>query len=48
MTERNFTLGVAYSKSELIQVAVFGFVFLGDRVGAADRGWRSRWERWAC
>jgi drug/metabolite transporter (DMT)-like permease len=33
MTERNFTLGVAYSKSELIQVAVFGFVFLGDRVG---------------
>jgi drug/metabolite transporter (DMT)-like permease len=33
MQERNFTLGVAYSKSELIQVAVFGFVFLGDRVG---------------
>ncbi len=33
MTERNFTLAVAYSKSELIQVAVFGFVFLGDRVG---------------
>jgi drug/metabolite transporter (DMT)-like permease len=33
MAERNFTLGVAYSKSELIQVAVFGFVFLGDRVG---------------
>jgi drug/metabolite transporter (DMT)-like permease len=32
MQERNFTLGVAYSKSELIQVAVFGFVFLGDRV----------------
>ena len=32
MTERNFTLGVAYSKSEIIQVAVFGFVFLGDRV----------------
>jgi drug/metabolite transporter (DMT)-like permease len=25
---------VAYTKSELIQVAVFGFVFLGDRVGA--------------
>src|SRR6185295_15598584 len=25
-------LGVAYSKSELIQVAIFGFVFLGDRV----------------
>jgi drug/metabolite transporter (DMT)-like permease len=32
MTERNFTLGVAYSKSEIIQVALFGFVFLGDRV----------------
>lgn len=32
MTERNFTLGVAYSKSEIIQVAVFGFVFLGDRI----------------
>jgi uncharacterized membrane protein len=31
MAERNFTLGVAYSKSELIQVAIFGFVFLGDR-----------------
>ncbi|HTT37768.1 MAG TPA: EamA/RhaT family transporter [Burkholderiales bacterium] len=32
MAERNFTLGVAYSKSEIIQVAAFGFVFLGDRV----------------
>jgi drug/metabolite transporter (DMT)-like permease len=32
MAERNFTLGVAYSKSELVQVAVFGFVFLGDAV----------------
>jgi drug/metabolite transporter (DMT)-like permease len=32
MAERNFTLGVAYSKSEIIQVALFGFVFLGDRV----------------
>ena len=32
MTERNFTLGVAYSKSEIIQVAFFGFVFLGDRI----------------
>jgi len=28
--ERNFTLGVAYSKSEVIQVAAFGFIFLGD------------------
>jgi drug/metabolite transporter (DMT)-like permease len=37
MADRNFTLGVAYSKSELIQVAVFGFAFLGDpvSVGAA-------------
>ncbi|MFL6582057.1 MAG: EamA/RhaT family transporter [Burkholderiales bacterium] len=32
MTERNFTLGVAYSKSEIIQVALFGFLFLGDRI----------------
>ena len=32
MTERNFTLGVAYSKSEIVQVAIFGFVFLGDRI----------------
>jgi drug/metabolite transporter (DMT)-like permease len=30
MRERNFTLGVAYSKSEVIQVAIFGFVFLRD------------------
>jgi drug/metabolite transporter (DMT)-like permease len=35
MAERNFTLGVAYSKSEIIQVAVFGFLFLGDRVTPA-------------
>jgi drug/metabolite transporter (DMT)-like permease len=35
MAERNFTLGVAYSKSEIIQVAIFGFVFLGDRVTPA-------------
>ena len=32
MAERNFTLGVAYSKSEIIQVAVFGFLFLGDPI----------------
>jgi drug/metabolite transporter (DMT)-like permease len=30
MREQNFTLGVAYSKSEVMQVAAFGFVFLGD------------------
>jgi drug/metabolite transporter (DMT)-like permease len=32
MAERNFALGVAYSKTELIQVALFAFAFLGDRV----------------
>jgi uncharacterized membrane protein len=32
MHERNFALGIAYSKSEVIQVAVFALVFLGDRV----------------
>ena len=30
MEERNFALGVAYSKSEVLQVAIFAFVFLGD------------------
>ena len=30
MSERNFALGTAYAKTEVIQVAVFGFVFLGD------------------
>lgn len=30
MAERNFALGTAYAKTEVIQVAVFGFVFLGD------------------
>ena len=35
MAERNFALGVAYSKTEIIQVAAFGFVFLGDPVTAA-------------
>ena len=30
MAERNFALGVAYSKTELVQVAVFGVAFLGD------------------
>jgi drug/metabolite transporter (DMT)-like permease len=32
MQERNFALGVAYSKSEVLQVALFGVLFLGDRV----------------
>jgi len=35
MQQRNFALGVAYSKTEIIQVAVFGFVFIGDPVTAA-------------
>ncbi len=32
MEERNFALGVAYTKTELVLVAVFGAVFLGDVV----------------
>lgn len=32
MEERSFTLGVAYSKTEVFQVALFGLVFLGDRL----------------
>ncbi len=35
MQERNFALGVAYSKTELIQIAIFGLIVLGDRVSAA-------------
>lgn len=35
MAERNFALGVAYSKSELLQIAVFGFLFLGDPLGVS-------------
>jgi drug/metabolite transporter (DMT)-like permease len=34
MEERNFAIGVAYSKSEIIQVALFGLLLLGDRVSA--------------
>jgi drug/metabolite transporter (DMT)-like permease len=30
MKERNFAIGVSYSKSEGMQVAVFGLLFLGD------------------
>jgi len=33
MEERNFALGVAYAKTDVIQVALFGFVLLGDRIG---------------
>ena len=32
MAERNFALGVAYSKTELLLVAAFGFVFLADHI----------------
>ena len=35
MQERNFALGVAYSKTEILQVAVFGLAFLGDPLGPA-------------
>ncbi|HXS53068.1 MAG TPA: DMT family transporter [Usitatibacter sp.] len=34
MEERNFALGVAYSKTEVLQVAIFGWLFLGDPVSA--------------
>jgi drug/metabolite transporter (DMT)-like permease len=33
MQERNFALGVAYSKTEILQVALFGLVILGDPIG---------------
>ena len=32
MAERNFALGIAYSKTEIMQIAVFGLVFLGDPI----------------
>jgi drug/metabolite transporter (DMT)-like permease len=35
MEERNFALGVAYSKTELIQIAIFGLLVLGDPVSSA-------------
>jgi drug/metabolite transporter (DMT)-like permease len=35
MHERNFAVGVAYSKTELIQVTIFGAAFLGDPTSAA-------------
>jgi len=33
MQERNFALGVAYSKTEILQLALFAVVFLGDPLG---------------
>lgn len=35
MEERNFALGVAYAKTEVLQIAVFGLVLLGDPVSLA-------------
>jgi drug/metabolite transporter (DMT)-like permease len=35
MTDRNFALGVAYSKTEVLQVAVFGVFLLGDPLAPA-------------
>ena len=35
MQERNFALGVAYSKSEVLQVAIFALAFLGDPITTA-------------
>lgn len=35
MQARNFTLGVAYSKTEALQVAFFGTLFLGDPLGTS-------------
>jgi len=32
VSERNFTLGVAYTKTEALQVALLGFLFLGDPI----------------
>ena len=32
MQERNFALGVAYSKTEVLQVAIFALVFIGDPI----------------
>jgi drug/metabolite transporter (DMT)-like permease len=35
MADRNFAVGVAYSKTEVVQVAIFGLVFLGDTITLA-------------
>jgi drug/metabolite transporter (DMT)-like permease len=32
MAERNFALGIAYAKTEVLQVALFALIFLGDPV----------------
>jgi drug/metabolite transporter (DMT)-like permease len=38
MAERNFALGTAYAKTEVVQVAIFGLVFLGDPLTPAVLG----------
>jgi drug/metabolite transporter (DMT)-like permease len=35
MAERNFAIGVVYSKTEIIQVAIFSVLFLGDPLSVA-------------
>jgi drug/metabolite transporter (DMT)-like permease len=35
MAARNFALGTAYAKTELVQVALFGMIFLGDPLTAS-------------
>ena len=35
MTERNFAVGVAYSKTEAVQVAIIAVLFLGDHLSLA-------------
>ncbi len=32
LRQRNFAVGIAYSKTEVVQAAVFGLLFLGERV----------------
>ena len=34
MEERNFAIGIAYAKTEVIQIGIFGLVFLGDPLTA--------------
>jgi len=34
LRQRNFAVGIAYSKTEVVQAAIFGLVFLGERVSA--------------
>ena len=38
MQARNFAVGVAYTKTEILQVAIFGALFLGDPLGAPTLG----------